>query len=164
MPDIYHIKNCGVEIIWNTAICDNRYGPWECYVKQNVSQKQLRTIWFHLYVGHKTETHGHRQQGVGYQRKACEQSVVKGKGGKYTVMIWLWWWAHNAVPRSCVIEMCTCNLYNLITQSHPKMFNLRKWKRLGMLVKLNAMPYKSTVWCGCYMANINLFSWCINVI
>ena len=38
-----------------TAIYNNKDGPWEYYAEQN-NQKKLRTIWFHSYVGYKTET------------------------------------------------------------------------------------------------------------
>ena len=37
-------------------------GSWEYYAKWNKSvRKKLRTIWFHSFVGYKTETHRHRQ-------------------------------------------------------------------------------------------------------
>ena len=41
---------------WNTAICGNIDEPWEYYAEKNESQKP-KTIWFHSYVGNKTETH-----------------------------------------------------------------------------------------------------------
>ena len=43
-----------------------------------ISQKKLRTIWFHSHVGWKTETHRHRQQYGGYQREGG-WGVVKGQ-------------------------------------------------------------------------------------
>ena len=63
-----------------------------------MSQKKLRTIWVHSYVGYKTETHRHRQQCGGYQRKGV--GGVKGKGGQiYGCVRWFdfGWWAHNTI-------------------------------------------------------------------
>ena len=36
------------------------------------------------------------------------------------------WWAHSAIYRSCIIELYTWNLYNLINQCFPNKFNRTK--------------------------------------
>ena len=67
-------------------------GPWEYHAKWNKSNRK-RTMWFHLYVGYKTESNKwinkknkqklrHRQQSVGYQREGGSVGIVKGKGVK----------------------------------------------------------------------------------
>ena len=35
----------------------------------------------------------------------------------------LGWWTHNTVYRSCVVGLCTWNLYNFANQCHPTKFN-----------------------------------------
>ena len=90
-----------------------------------VSQKKLRTIWFHSNVGYKSETHSHRQQYGGCQREAGRE-VEEGKGGQiYGHGGWFNFgrWAYNAVYRSCIIEMYTWNLCDPINQRHPSKFN-----------------------------------------
>ena len=89
---------------WNTAICNNMDGSWEHYAKWNVNQKKLRTIWVHSYVGYKTETHRHRQQCGGYQRKGV--GGVKGKGGQIYGdgrQLDLGWRARDAMYTSCIM-------------------------------------------------------------
>ena len=83
-------------------------------ILSEISQKKLRTIWFHSYVGYKTETLGHRQR----ERYGA---VVKGKVGKiygwWQKTIYFGWWT---IYISCIIDMYTWNLYNCINQCHPK--------------------------------------------
>ena len=70
-----------------------------------ISQKKLRTIWLHSYVGYKTETRRHRQQYGGHQR---ERGVRDSKGGQTygdRRCFDFGWWAHNVIYRSCTIEM-----------------------------------------------------------
>ena len=55
--------------------------------------------------------------------------VVKGKGGQIygdKRQFDRGWWVHNAIHRSCVIEMYILNLYGLIDQCHPDTFNKNK--------------------------------------
>ena len=70
--DVVYIYNGALlsnEKTWNTDICNNMDESWEYHDKQNttisdsciVRQKQLRTIWIHLYVEIKVKTHRHRQ-------------------------------------------------------------------------------------------------------
>ena len=46
----------------NNPICDmNRL--WEYHAKQNKSvRKNLRILWFHPYMGYRTETHRHQSE------------------------------------------------------------------------------------------------------
>ena len=54
------------------------------YVK-SVSQKKQRTVRFHSYAGHETETWVHRQQDGGDQRGGVEWGEERGKGVKHSV-------------------------------------------------------------------------------
>ena len=46
-----------------------------------ISQEKLKTMWFHTYVGYRSETHRHRQRLKVIRRKGS-QGVLKGKGGQ----------------------------------------------------------------------------------
>ena len=64
------------------------------------------TVWFHSYIGYKTETHGIRQQYDDYQREEGE-SGVKGKGGQIygDGRPFDFGGKHSAIYRSCVTQM-----------------------------------------------------------
>ena len=55
-----------------------------------------------------TKTYRHRQQYSGYQKGRGR--VIKGKGGQIygdRRLFDFGWWAHNAIHRSCMIELFT---------------------------------------------------------
>ena len=57
----------------------------------DISQKKLRTTWFHSYVGYKTETHRHRHQFGGYQREGGRSMEgYRGTNIWGWKMVWLW--------------------------------------------------------------------------
>ena len=45
---------------------------------REISQKEVRTIWYHSYEGYTTETQGHRQECGGCQSKGGKE----GEGGR----------------------------------------------------------------------------------
>ena len=121
---------------WNAAICNNVDGPWEIMLSE-INQTKLRTIWFYLYVGYKTDS---KKWGSNKTNKwelidtdhsvvltrGKGVKVVEGRGSKmYSEERWfnVGWRAQKALYISCIIETCTWNLYNLINQYHTNNIN-----------------------------------------
>ena len=96
----------------------------------------LRTIWFHSFVGYKTEsnkwTNKNKKQkltGTSNREKGLEGSQegqIYGDEKRFD----FGWWPHTAICTWCIIELYTWNLYNFINQCHPNKFNNKFLKKL----------------------------------
>ena len=96
-------------------------------------------------MGYKTEPHRHRQTTAWWlPEDRGWEGIVEGKGGQIYGDRWfnLGWWAHNAIYRSCIIEVFTWNLYYYMNRFHPNSFNLKnewKWPSTLSLLFLNRL-------------------------